>query len=377
MSSFPLPEPLPEEPARPELPPGAPPEGPLERLVRSAARAAGRLGWRLNLLLLLATFGTTTLSYAISFADPALGPHLLAQLGAALTYSVPVLLILGSHEMGHYVFCRWYGVRATLPYFIPAPPIVLSGTFGAVIRMRPPIPSRRALFDIGIAGPIAGFIVAVPVLVYGLMTARVQAMPEEPGGYLLFGDSILTTVLTHLLHGPIPDGSTLLANGPTIAGWFGLLVTAMNLFPVGQLDGGHVTFALSPGLARSVSRFLVTGMVVLVAASLLAPLTPLWPLGAALAVTARELWPRLNPGLRRFAALGAVILVGWCIVHGVFTAWLLWTVVLVVLGRRPHPPVENASVPPGPLRVGLAVLALVIFVLCFMPFPLVEVPPGS
>src|SRR5262249_53754758 len=151
------------------------------------------------------------------FSDTTVGPGFGRQLSAALAYSLPVMLILGCHEMGHYLYCRWYGVRATLPYFIPAPPFILSGTFGAVIRMRPPIPNRRALFHIGIAGPIAGFVVAVPVLVYGILTQPIQAIPKDSGG-AVFGESLLSALLTRFLRGPIPDGSALMVNGPWIAG---------------------------------------------------------------------------------------------------------------------------------------------------------------
>jgi len=152
---------------------------------------AARMGAWFNLVLVVLAFGTMYLAG---------GP----------VYALCTILILGSHEMGHYLTCRWYGVDATLPYFLPAPPPFLFGTFGAVIRMRPPMPVRRPQFDLGIAGPIAGFVVALPVLVFGVATSRVIAIPAESSGMIEFGDPLLVTVLMRLIHGVVPEGSTLL-----------------------------------------------------------------------------------------------------------------------------------------------------------------------
>jgi membrane-associated protease RseP (regulator of RpoE activity) len=265
------------------------------------------MGAWLNLLLVITAFGTMYVAG---------GP----------VYALCAILILGSHEMGHYLFCRWYGVEATLPYFIPAPsPPFLFGTFGAVIRMRPPIPSRRALFDIGIAGPIAGFLVAVPILVIGVATSQVVPIPSDPSGMLEFGDPLLVTVLTRAIHGVLPEGTTLLMSPPLFAGWFGLLVTAMNLFPVGQLDGGHVSFALAPGA---------------------------------------------HPAIARLVAVSMMVLVLVCLAMRVFNPWLLWTVILLILSRFRHPPVEVSDEPLGAVRIVLAVGAAIIFIVSFMPVPI-------
>lgn len=293
---------LPPPPAAPVRRPG-----PFRRALRPLALGAGRMGWKLNVLLVLAAFGTMYIA------------------GGAV-YAVCTILILGSHEMGHYLFCRWYGVEATLPYFLPAPPPFLFGTFGAVIRMRPPIPGRRALFDIGIAGPIAGFLVAVPILAFGVATSSVIPIPSDSAGLLEFGDPLLITLLTRLFHGSIPEGATLLMSPALFAGWFGLLVTAMNLFPVGQLDGGHVSYALSPRTHRAIARLVAGSMMVLV----------------IVCATAMRL---LNP-------------------------WLLWTVVLLLLSRFRHPPVEATEEPLGPLRIALAIGAAIIFVISFIPIPI-------
>lgn len=356
-----LPEPAPAHPGSPAPGPG----GPLGFI----ARLAARLGWRLNLLLLLATAMTTTLSWLRFEGPPAPGQTTLSWLASGLTYSIPVLVILGSHELGHYVLCRRYGVRATLPYFIPAPTFVLSGTFGAVIRMRPPIPSRRALFDIGIAGPIAGFVVAIPVLAYGVATAAVETLPQG-GSYWVFGDPLLARILARMTRGSLAPGSDYIMNGFTLAGWFGLLVTAMNLFPVGQLDGGHVAYALSRSLHRATSRLTIAGMIALVAGSLLAPFSSLWPIGVIGAVLLWASWKRLPRLAAQVAGVGTTAFVAYALLVGVFTPWLPWTVLLIVLGRHPHPPVENETEPVGAARTCLALFAIFMFVLCFIPVPL-------
>ena len=157
------------------------------------------------------------------------------RLDVGAPYAVAVLAVLGAHEMGHWAACRVHGIRATLPYFIPGFPL---GTFGAVIRIREPIPDRKALFDIAAAGPIAGFMVALPILIHGVVTAvpMVPLVPgaEAPVGVWHFGHSLLSRALIEVVHGQ--PGDVLV--GPTyVAAWFGLLVTSMNLFPVGQLDG--------------------------------------------------------------------------------------------------------------------------------------------
>ncbi|HWN99606.1 MAG TPA: site-2 protease family protein, partial [Blastocatellia bacterium] len=167
----------------------------------------------------------------------------LEPLAKGLLFTFTLLTILGAHELGHYFACRYYGIRATLPFFIPAPPaITLFGTFGAVIKIKAPISSRRALFDIGIAGPLAGFAFALPASVIGLVFAK-AAMPADTAsltGAAQFHDPLLFIVITDLLGLP----KWIEWNPIYWAAWGTLLVTALNLFPVGQLDGGHVLYAL-------------------------------------------------------------------------------------------------------------------------------------
>ena len=235
-------------------------------------------------------------------------------------YSVTVLAILGSHEFGHYFACRYYDVDASLPYFLPLP-ITLTGTLGAFIRIREPIPSKRMLFDIGIAGPIAGFLVAVPALFFGVALSTVASIgPEE--GQLWLGEPLLVQLASRVLWGSIPDGQLLLLHPIGFAAWFGLLATALNLFPVGQLDGGHISYAV---LGRRSTYVTVTTMVI------------------ALALAVRS------------------------------TSWIVWTILMIamlsVFGLR-HPRTIDEDVPLDRTRLILAVVAAIIFALCFTPAPI-------
>jgi membrane-associated protease RseP (regulator of RpoE activity) len=205
--------------------------------------------WKYALLFVL-TFMTTTVvggcHYAAFAGDFGASRVLFSTFELYLNglwYSVAILAILGAHELGHYYACRHYGIDASLPYFLPAPPIVLTGTFGAFIRIRQPIPTKRQLFDIGIAGPIAGFLVAVPVLLVGLSLSRVVPLPPDFQGVEL-GEPLLFQVISWLEWGTPPAGYSINMHPMAFAAWFGLLATLLNLFPIGQLDGGHISYAV-------------------------------------------------------------------------------------------------------------------------------------
>jgi membrane-associated protease RseP (regulator of RpoE activity) len=245
-------------------------------------------------------------------------PRLIAQ-GA--TFSVSLLAILFSHEMGHYLACRYYKVDATLPYFIPAPPLFLAGTFGAFIKIRSPIPSRRALFDIGLAGPLAGFVVALPLSAIGVLTMGPPiAAPEHA---IFFNDPLLFRLFAKLLGVPLDPNA--LPNPYYMAAWIGLLVTSLNLMPVGQLDGGHGTFAVFGARAHRIiarSAFLMM---------------------ATLAVLG--FWWHHSP------------------------SGFLYTVLLAIMMRVPHP-APAVMEPLGAKRIAIAILTLVVFILCFWPFPI-------
>jgi len=236
-------------------------------------------------------------------------------------YSATILLILGCHEMGHYLACRYYNVDASLPFFIPMP-LFVSGTLGAFIRIREPIPLKRMLFDIGIAGPIAGFVVAIPALFIGVAMSHVVKVPPDTQGLVELGEPLLFKAAAWLSWGSLPVGYSLNLHPMAFAGWFGLLATALNLFPIGQLDGGHIAYALLG--RRSVY---VTYVMVLVAL-----------------------------GLAYFSS-----------------SWLIWTTLtiamLVLFGPR-HPRVADEEVPLDGNRVILALVALGIFVVSFTPAPI-------
>ena len=247
-----------------------------------------------------------------AFAHPAV-------LRQGLIFSGSLLAILASHESGHYLFCRYYGVDATLPFFIPQPPLLAPGTFGAFIRMKSPVPSRRALFDIGIAGPLAGFVVMIPVAIAGVLTLQHEPVPA---GAMTFNDPLLFRLIAIAFKHNLSDGRV---NPFYLAAWFGALVTALNLMPVGQLDGGHGTFAI----------FGKTGHY--------------W-IGRAAVVT-----------------MIALSVLGW-FWHG-SPAWFLFIVLLLIMLRVRHPQPLQME-PLGRARQLVGVFTVMVFVLCFLPFPI-------
>lgn len=265
----------------------------------------------------------------------------LASLLAGADFALPLLAILVTHELGHYVAGRIHGVDISPPYFIPMP-FVLLGTMGAVIRQRGRIRSNDALLDVGASGPLAGMIVALPVLVYGVATSAIGPMATPESGGFLEGHSILYELVLRAVHGPIPEGSDIWLTPTALAGWGGLLVTMMNLVPVGQLDGGHVAFAL---FGRRQHRY---GRIVLA-------LLPVAGLATSAYYGARA-WMAGLRGEPFYNALQAG------------SQWLVWFVLLLVLGRLSgfdHPPAGDA--PLSPKRRAVAIGTLVLFVLLFMP----------
>jgi membrane-associated protease RseP (regulator of RpoE activity) len=194
-----------------------------------------------NVALFLLTCLTTLIAGSGAFLsfDPFAEPGRLLT-GAPFAFTL--LTILGVHEFGHYFTARHYRASVSLPYFIPAPPPFLFGTMGAIIRMRSPAKDRNSLFDIAAAGPLAGLVIAIPAILLGLQWSTVARVPE--GGHLVFGDSLLMRLLIYLKFGALPPGMDVFVHPVALAGWVGLFVTALNLFPVGQLDGGRIAYAL-------------------------------------------------------------------------------------------------------------------------------------
>ncbi len=224
---------------------------------------------RLNVLLFAATCVSTLLAGAFFSGSPtfdALRASSSTWILAGIPFAVTLLAILGVHEFGHYFTARAYHASVSLPYFIPAPPpLFLFGTLGAVIRMRSPARDRNSLFDIAVAGPLAGLLIAVPAVLLGLEWSSVRAIP--PAGHVVFGDSLLMRLLVHLRFGAIPDGMMVYTHPVADAAWAGFLVTALNLFPVGQLDGGRIAYALFGRRHRLVGMLTVAAILVLGAAT--------------------------------------------------------------------------------------------------------------
>jgi len=278
-------------------------------------------------VLFLMTVATTTIvgtahyaGFFLAFKDGELPFTSVGLLMRGLWYSASIIAILGAHEFGHYFACRYYGVNASLPYFLPLP-ITITGTLGAFIRIRQPIRSKRHLFDIGIAGPIAGFLVAVPVLMIGMYLSSVVEIPKDFTGVEL-GEPLLFKAATWLTFGSIQDGYTVNMHPMAFAAWFGLLATALNLFPMGQLDGGHISYAV---LGRKSTMVTIGTIACLVALTFIS------------------------------------------------VSWILWTVLTVgmlfAFGLQ-HPQTYDEGEPLDRGRVWLALFAMLMFILCFTPAPM-------
>jgi membrane-associated protease RseP (regulator of RpoE activity) len=293
----------------------------------------------LHVGLVVVTLVTTTIggiefhaSFISDFGRRPIQEGFWSLLAGGLWFSLPTLLILGAHEMGHYVACRYYGVRSSMPYFLPMPPFIpipgvglaqiSFGTLGAVIRIREPILWRRVLFDIGIGGPLAGVLVTFPVLALALHASRV--VPYVPtANTQFFGDPLALSLGIDWMFGPVRDGYAVNLHPAGFAAWFGMLVTGLNLIPAGQLDGGHIAYACLGRHAR---------------------------------------W------LTALSCLAALVAGIW-----LTTTWLVWlgfiSVLLTLSGWR-HAPVLDEGAPLGAARWILALAAIVILVLCFIPVPL-------
>jgi membrane-associated protease RseP (regulator of RpoE activity) len=275
--------------------------------------------WRINAILfvitVLATLATGALYGAESLEEG-------LQLWRGWPFSLSIMLILGAHEMGHYLAARHHNVAVTLPYFIPLPLLSPIGTMGAFIRLKERVPTRAALLDIGAAGPLAGFVLAVPILFIGLYTSEVG--PISTTG-LLEGNSILYAAAKFIVFGQFLPSATqdVYINQVAWAGWVGLLVTAINLIPLGQLDGGHVTYAL---WGQKTEHFFL-------------------------------------PVIACMAVLSVISF----LVGGALT-WVVWLGLLFLVGRVHAEPLEDVTPLNGRRRV-IAIATLVIFVLVFVPIP--------
>jgi len=268
----------------------------------------------LHILLFLLTLITTTMAGAMqNGVDPLSNPW---QIYSGLPFAVTLITILLVHEMGHYLMSRHHGVQATLTYFIPAPSFI--GTFGAFIKMTSPPPDRRPLFDVAAAGPLAGLVLAIPAVIVGLQLSTISP-DERTGGGIALGSSLLLSFLSQITLGVLPDEVNIVMHPIGFAGWIGLLVTAMNLLPVGQLDGGHVSYALFG------ERHIWIGRVALVA--------------------------MLSLGFLRW-----------------WDGWLVWGLLLLFMGLR-HPPPLDPYTPLDAKRRFMGWLMLAILAVTFIPIP--------
>ena len=234
----------------------------------------------------------------------------------SIIYAAVLLGILLGHELGHFLTCRYYKINATLPYFIPAPTLI--GTLGAFIKIKSPITKKQQLFDIGVAGPLTGFILSLPALIYGLSISKVvPSVPRE--NTLIFGEPLLLKIIERMIFKGIPSEFDVVLHPVAFAGWVGILVTALNLFPVGQLDGGHVSYALIGSKSRNLARFF----------------------------------------LGIFIVMGIVFWVGW----------FIWAFIILFLGLR-HPRVLDEETHLSPRRKFIGYVVVLIFILSFIPDPL-------
>ncbi len=268
---------------------------------------------RLHVLLFILTFLTTLIAGSLlNGVIPWVEPE---KIYLGLPFSLTLLLILLTHELSHYFASRMHHVPATLPYFIPAPSII--GTFGAIIKMKPPIPHRRSLIDIGASGPIGGFIVALIASIVGLALSDVKPMGEIQGG-ISFGSSLLFAFLSKIVLNIDPEKYDIILHPVAFAGWIGFLVTSLNLLPIGQLDGGHIVYALLGERHKLISMSMLPVLIVL----------------------GIYYWP----------------------------GWIIWAVLMIIIGFK-HPPVVYPDIELDRNRKIIGLISFVIFILTFTPMP--------
>ncbi|MEJ2697748.1 MAG: site-2 protease family protein [Candidatus Sulfobium sp.] len=270
----------------------------------------------LNIILFVLTFLSTLTVGALEEGVNIIKEPL--QIYRGFPFAATLLGILLAHELSHYLSSRKHRVDATLPYFIPAP--TLFGTFGAFIKMKSPIATRNALMDIGASGPIAGFVLSVVATVVGLFFSGIA--PAGSAGGIKLGDSLLFAGLSKLIVGSVPANYDVVLSPVAFAGWIGFFVTSLNLIPVGQLDGGHIVYALLGERHAKLSKILI----------------------------------------------GVLVLLGFFVWEG----WMVWAVLLIILGFR-HPPIMYSTIPLDPKRRLIGWAALAIFVLTFTPVPVMIV----
>ncbi len=273
--------------------------------------------YRKHLLLFFLTFITTTLAGVMMSGTAPQGSILKMLMPSyflkGIPFSLPLMFILLTHEMGHYIASRIHNVSATLPYFIPAPTLI--GTFGAFIKMKSPIFSKKALFDIGAAGPIAGFIVSIPAIIIGLKLSTVTPLTDIQG--IQIGSSMLVSILAKIFAQTPPEGYDLLIHPIGFAGWIGLFITSLNLIPIGQLDGGHIAYAVFGEKQQQTTKLI----------------------------------------------LFTIFCLGFF-----WKGWLIWAGIIFFMGRK-HPPSQDHGEELDEKRKLIAWGILLIFLMTFIPIP--------
>ncbi|MEO0293094.1 MAG: site-2 protease family protein [candidate division WOR-3 bacterium] len=270
-----------------------------------------RKDW-INFLLLIMTFITTLIAGALQLEVNPFSP--IFNIIKGIPFSLSIMLIIGSHELGHYLLARKNNVDASLPYFIPAPHLI--GTFGAIIKMRSPIKDRNSLIEIGAGGPIIGFIVSTIVLLIGLHLSEPVSISDYKGG-LTLGDSILIKLFTRIYFHTLPEGKDISLHPIAFAGWIGYFITALNLLPVGQLDGGHILYALINEKSKIVG-WIVFGIAILLS----------------------------------FFWIG----------------WIVWAILFLVIGFKHPSPLDTIS-PLSKKHKIIALISFLILILTFVPTP--------
>lgn len=285
-------------------------------------RSKIQIPWLHILLFVLTVFSTLIAGVGLEGINPVennalwLQPFKILKIG--VPFSISLLSIMLFHEFGHYIAARKHNVEVTLPYFLPSPFISFIGTFGAVIRSKSAFINRRQLLDVGAAGPLAGLVVSFIVLIIGIRTSPYIAMPEIRPDSVEIGSSLLFNFLEYIIKGPAPETQTLMLNSVAVAGWAGLLITMLNLLPIGQLDGGHIMYAL---FGRNQKYFAYAAIVALVVLSFY--------------------W------------------IGWAV-------WLVFSIFI----KLKHPPTLTDEIPIGRTRQIIGYLCILAFILCFMPAPI-------
>jgi membrane-associated protease RseP (regulator of RpoE activity) len=367
-----------------------------------AEPSAAPLAWRTNALLFAATVASVFATGMLRETPTRAGAlH-------AMAYTASLLAILLAHEFGHYIAARIHRVDASLPYFIPLPLVSPFGTMGAVIRMRTVIPTRRALLDIGAAGPLAGLALAVPLYAWGVAHSQVIALDGGDGDMMQLGNSLLLRLVDRCFAPLVPDGMDVLLSPVAFAGWVGMFVTMINLLPVGQLDGGHVAYSLfglrqnriAQWVHRSMLVFFVISLSSFVARDVRAGMG-LWHIGHHVNNSLFWLvWFEVLPVLgtlssarggtpdglgirtRAFATLGLALLAGLFRDESSVLLWGAWFAGLAMLVAMEvrwgalrasstlldHPATGDERLPTG--RAAVAILTLAFFALLFMPTPI-------